>query len=94
MNRTLHRLKCTRFKSDPCLHVRLEQDGKGNLSFAIIAIYDDDIILTSSLSDLLELVSQEVMVNYKMRVLVTWPDALVFKSLKVKMLYCCLSLHM
>ena len=53
-------------KSDPCLHVRLEQDGKSILSFEIIATYVDDLILTSNSSDLLELIEQELMANYKM----------------------------
>ena len=59
-------LKFTRCKCDPCLYLRLQQDGKGNLSFAIIANYFDNLILTSISSNLLELVQQEVMAKNKM----------------------------
>ena len=66
VNRTSQRVKVTRCKSDRCLYVRLEQDGRGNFSFPIIAIYVDDFILTLNSSNLLELMKQELMVNYNM----------------------------
>ena len=50
VDRTLKRLKFTLCKSDPCIYVRLKQDDKGNVSFAIIAIHVDDLIVTSNSS--------------------------------------------
>jgi hypothetical protein len=44
----------------------VEQDVKGTVSFAIIAIYVDDVILTSNSNELLELIKQKLVANYKM----------------------------
>ena len=63
VGRTLQRLKLSRCKSDPCLYVRVEQDVKGTVSFAI---YVDDLILTSNSDELLELIKQKLMANFKM----------------------------
>jgi hypothetical protein len=91
VGRTLQRLKLSRCKSDPCLYVRVEQDVKGTVSFAI---YVDDLILTSNSDELLELIKQELMVDYKMKDLGNLSWCLVFNLHKVRMLYCCLSLHL
>ena len=67
----------------------MEQDVKGTVSFAIIAIYVDDLILTSNSDELLVLIKQELMNIDKMIDLgdLSW-------CLDGKVLYCCLSLHM
>jgi hypothetical protein len=49
-----------------CLYIGLEQNGEGNLSFAIIGVHVDDLILTSNANDFLEELNQELMANYKM----------------------------
>jgi hypothetical protein len=60
VNATLHRLNLTRCNSDPCLFVRKEKS-----EFVIIALYDDDLVVTSN-SDLLSKVKVALKENYKM----------------------------
>jgi len=59
VDRTLKRLKFIRCKSDPVSTFR-------KVSFAIIAITVDDLILTLTSDELLQLIKQELMANYKM----------------------------
>ena len=58
---TLHRLHCSRCNSDPCLYVRKETG-----EFVILAVYVDDLIVTSNSSDLLSKVKVALQENYKM----------------------------
>jgi hypothetical protein len=78
VNATLHRLNFTRCNSDPCLYVRKEKSG-----FVIIALYVDDLILTSKSSDLLSKVKVALKENYKM----TGLGALVYRLHNVKTVY-------
>jgi hypothetical protein len=64
VNATLHRLKCSRCDSVPCLYVRKEKS-----EFVIIALFVYDHIVTSNSSDLLSKVEVALKENYKMSAL-------------------------
>ena len=61
VNATLQHLNFTRCNADPCLYVRKEKS-----EFVIIALYVDDLILTSNSSDLLSKVKSALKEKYKM----------------------------
>jgi len=60
INATLHRLNLSRCNSEPCLYVRKEKS-----EFVIIALYVDDLILTSNSSDLFSKVRAAFKENYE-----------------------------
>jgi len=64
--RTLQRLKFTRCKSDPCLYVRVDQDVKGTVSFAIIANLRIRSHSNLKFRRATGIDQQELMTNYKM----------------------------